>query len=115
MLPYQGNAVSKKWENLKAAARVGVREISYGQDVHRRIGTAVAVGVFTLGVGALIALSKSKKHVDCHPEAAESRAQASDSQPRACPEPAEGIFVLPANSDATLGSQFRCKAESSWC
>ena len=39
-----------------------VTEISYGQDVHRRIGTAVAVGVFTLGVGALIALSKSKKH-----------------------------------------------------
>ncbi len=37
-------------------------ESSYGQDVHRRIGTAVAVGVFTLGVGALIALSKSKKH-----------------------------------------------------
>jgi len=39
-----------------------VTEISYGQDVHRRIGTAVAVGLFTLGVGALIALSKSKKH-----------------------------------------------------
>jgi CxxC motif-containing protein (DUF1111 family) len=39
-----------------------ITEISYGQDVHRRIGTAVAVGVFTLGVGALIALSKSKKH-----------------------------------------------------
>ena len=39
-----------------------VTEISYGQDVHKRIGTAVAVGVFTLGVGALIALSKSKKH-----------------------------------------------------
>jgi hypothetical protein len=39
-----------------------VTEISYGQDVHRRIGTAVAVGVFTLGVGALVALSKSKKH-----------------------------------------------------
>jgi hypothetical protein len=39
-----------------------VTEISYGQDVHRRIGTAVAVGVFTLGIGALIALSKSKKH-----------------------------------------------------
>ena len=39
-----------------------VTEISYGQDVHRRIGTAVAVGIFTLGVGALIALSKSKKH-----------------------------------------------------
>jgi hypothetical protein len=39
-----------------------VTEISYGQDVHRRIGTAVAVGVFTLGAGALVALSKSKKH-----------------------------------------------------
>jgi hypothetical protein len=39
-----------------------ITEISYGQDVHRRIGTAVAVGIFTLGVGALIALSKSKKH-----------------------------------------------------
>jgi len=39
-----------------------ITEISYGQDVHRRVGTAVAVGVFTLGVGALTALSKSKKH-----------------------------------------------------
>jgi hypothetical protein len=39
-----------------------VIEISYGQDVHRRVGTAVAVGVFTLGLGALTALSKSKKH-----------------------------------------------------
>jgi len=26
------------------------------------VGTAVAVGVFTLGIGALTALSKSKKH-----------------------------------------------------
>jgi hypothetical protein len=39
-----------------------ITEISYGQDVHRRVGTAVVVGVFTLGVGALTALSKSKKH-----------------------------------------------------
>jgi hypothetical protein len=39
-----------------------VTEISYGQDVHRRVGTAVAVGVVTLGLGALTALSKSKKH-----------------------------------------------------
>jgi PEGA domain len=39
-----------------------ITEISYGQEVHRRVGTAVAVGVFTLGVGALVALSKSKKH-----------------------------------------------------
>jgi hypothetical protein len=39
-----------------------VTEVSYGQDVHRRVGTAVAVGIFTLGIGALTALSKSKKH-----------------------------------------------------
>ncbi len=39
-----------------------ITEISYGQDVHRRVGTAVAVGVLTLGLGALTALSKSKKH-----------------------------------------------------
>jgi hypothetical protein len=39
-----------------------VTEISYGQDVHRRVGAAIAVGVFTLGVGALLALTKSKKH-----------------------------------------------------
>ena len=39
-----------------------VTEISYGQDVHRRVGAAIGIGVFTLGVGALMALSKSKKH-----------------------------------------------------
>lgn len=39
-----------------------ITEISYGQDVHRRVGTAVAVGAFTLGLGALTVLSKSKKH-----------------------------------------------------
>ena len=39
-----------------------VTEISYGQDVHRRVGAAIGIGVFTLGLGALMALSKSKKH-----------------------------------------------------
>lgn len=39
-----------------------ITEISYGQDVHRRVGTAVAVGAMTFGLGALTALSKSKKH-----------------------------------------------------
>ena len=47
---------------LMTIPATAVTEISYGQDVHRRVGTAVAVGVFTLGVGALTALSKSKKH-----------------------------------------------------
>jgi len=39
-----------------------ITEISYGQDVHRRVGAAVGIGIVTLGVGALMALSKSKKH-----------------------------------------------------
>ncbi len=39
-----------------------VTEISYGQDVHRRVGAAIGIGVLTLGVGALMALTKSKKH-----------------------------------------------------
>lgn len=39
-----------------------VTEISYGQEVHRRVGTAIGVGVVTLGLGSLIALSHSKKH-----------------------------------------------------
>jgi hypothetical protein len=39
-----------------------ITEVSYGQDVHRRVGTAIAVGVVSFGLGALTALSKSKKH-----------------------------------------------------
>ena len=33
-----------------------------GQDVHRRVGAAIGIAVFTLGIGALMALTKSKKH-----------------------------------------------------
>lgn len=44
---------------IKASA---VTEVSYGQEVHRRVGTAIGVGVVTLGLGSLIALSHSKKH-----------------------------------------------------
>jgi hypothetical protein len=39
-----------------------ITEISYGQDVHRRVGAAIGVAVVTFGLGALLALSKSKKH-----------------------------------------------------
>jgi hypothetical protein len=39
-----------------------VTEITYGQDVHRRVGAAIGLAVVSLGVGALMALSKSKKH-----------------------------------------------------
>ncbi len=39
-----------------------VTEVSYGQDVHRRIGTAIGLAIISLGIGALMAFSKSKKH-----------------------------------------------------
>ena len=39
-----------------------VTELSYGQDVHRRVGAAIGLAVVSLGIGALMALSKSKKH-----------------------------------------------------
>jgi hypothetical protein len=45
--------------NIPAA---GITEISYGQDVHRRVGAAIGLAVFSLGIGALMLLAKSKKH-----------------------------------------------------
>jgi len=39
-----------------------ITEISYGQDVRRRIEEAAALAIFTLGIGAVVAFSKAKKH-----------------------------------------------------
>lgn len=39
-----------------------ITEVSYGQDVHRRVGTAIGVGMLSFGAGAFLLLSKSKKH-----------------------------------------------------
>jgi len=39
-----------------------VTEISYGQDVHRRVGAAIGLAVVSFGIGTLMALTKSKKH-----------------------------------------------------
>jgi hypothetical protein len=36
--------------------------VSYGEEVHHRIGTAAGLAVVSLGIGALVAFSKSKKH-----------------------------------------------------
>ena len=52
----------KDHETLVKIPASGVTEISYGQDVHRRVGTAIGLAVVSLGIGALMALSKSKKH-----------------------------------------------------
>jgi hypothetical protein len=53
---------TKDNKDLAVVPASSITEISYGQDVHRRVGSAVAVGAVTLGVGALMALTKSKKH-----------------------------------------------------
>jgi hypothetical protein len=50
-----------KAENVSIPANA-ITEISYGQEVHRRIGTAAGLAVLSFGIGALVAFSKSKKH-----------------------------------------------------
>ena len=39
-----------------------ITEVSYGQDVHKRVGTAIGLGMISFGVGAFMLLAKSKKH-----------------------------------------------------
>lgn len=52
----------KQGRDLSVVPASSVTEISYGQDVHRRVGAAIGLAVVSLGLGALLALSKSKKH-----------------------------------------------------
>jgi hypothetical protein len=54
--------IMKNKTEIALIPAAAITEISYGQDVHRRIGAAIGVAVFSLGIGALLALSKSKKH-----------------------------------------------------
>jgi hypothetical protein len=48
--------------DVTVVTAASVTEISYGQDVHRRVGAAIGVAVVSFGIGALLALTKSKKH-----------------------------------------------------
>jgi CxxC motif-containing protein (DUF1111 family) len=48
--------------DVTTIAASSITEISYGQDVHRRVGAAIGLAVISLGIGALMALTKSKKH-----------------------------------------------------
>jgi hypothetical protein len=59
-----GNNIRIKKDKTEVAVvpASAVTEISYGQDVHRRVGAAIGVAVVSFGIGALLALSKSKKH-----------------------------------------------------
>jgi hypothetical protein len=54
--------IMKDKTEVAAIPAASITEISYGQDVHRRVGAAIGVAVFSLGIGALLALTKSKKH-----------------------------------------------------
>jgi hypothetical protein len=54
--------ITKGKEEMASIPASAVTEVSYGQDVHRRVGTAVGLAVVSFGIGALTALSKSKKH-----------------------------------------------------
>ena len=48
--------------NLVTIPASAITEVSYGQDVHRRVGAAIGLAVVSFGIGALMALTKSKKH-----------------------------------------------------
>jgi hypothetical protein len=52
----------KKKEEIAVIPVASVTEVSYGQDVHRRVGAAIGLAVISFGLGALMALAKSKKH-----------------------------------------------------
>lgn len=49
-------------DNVITIPASAVTDISYGQDVHRRVGAAIGLAVVSFGIGALMALTKSKKH-----------------------------------------------------
>lgn len=53
---------TKDGKDVLTLPAASITEVSYGQDVHRRVGAAIGLAVFSLGLGALLALSKSKKH-----------------------------------------------------
>lgn len=53
---------TEEGKDIIVVPAASVTEISYGQDVHRRVGAAIGVALVSFGIGALLALSKSKKH-----------------------------------------------------
>jgi hypothetical protein len=54
--------IVKKGMVVAAVPASAITEISYGQDVHRRVGAAIGLATVSFGIGALMALTKSKKH-----------------------------------------------------
>ena len=39
-----------------------IKSLEYGQKVGRRIGQAIVLGIFTMGIGGLLALAKKRRH-----------------------------------------------------
>lgn len=54
--------LSKGNQELISLPAASITEITYGQDVHRRVGAAIGLAVVSFGIGGLMALTKSKKH-----------------------------------------------------
>lgn len=46
--------IMKDKTEITVIPAAAVTEISYGQDVHRRVGTAIGVAVVSFGIGALL-------------------------------------------------------------
>ena len=60
----EGNQIRLMQDKAQVAVvpAASVTEITYGQDVHRRVGAAIGLAVVSFGIGGLMALTKSKKH-----------------------------------------------------
>jgi hypothetical protein len=54
--------LEKRKEEPMLIPAAAITEVSYGQEVHRRVGTAIGLAVISLGIGAFMLFSKSKKH-----------------------------------------------------
>jgi hypothetical protein len=54
-MPTEVRLFDDKGKNeLVAIPASSITEVSYGQDVHRRVGAAIGLAVISLGIGALI-------------------------------------------------------------
>jgi hypothetical protein len=61
-LDSSGVRLARKEQQVTFIPTRAITEVSYGQEVHHRIGTAAGLAVVSLGIGAIVAFSKSKKH-----------------------------------------------------
>jgi hypothetical protein len=52
----------KDKKDLAVIPASAIIKISYGPDVHRRVGAVIGIAVASFGIGALMAPSESKKH-----------------------------------------------------